>query len=129
MQPLMLAALAYFGALAASRALTRRAMARLEPAHKVLLVDLAAKRRSLFWIPLLVAFGSLAWWPREHLLTGWRVCGSLFVGQVLVQAALGWRRLAAAGLPAEFLAVQRRAVVLVAAGSLALLGGILLAFR
>lgn len=126
---LMLAALAFFGALATSRALTRRAMARLEPAHKVALVDLAAKRRTLGWIPLLAAFGSLAWWPREHLLTGWRVCAVLFVGQVLAQTALGWRRLAAAGLPAEFLAVQRRALALVAAGSLALLAGILLAFR
>lgn len=129
MQILIMAALAYFAAIAASRSIVRGAMGQLDPAQKVVLVDLAARRRSLGWIPLLLAFGSLAWWPREHLLTGWRICCGLFVVHVLTQAALQWRRLVMASLPADFLAAQRRAFFLLAAGCLALLAGVLLAFR
>lgn len=132
MRILMVGALGYFVALIFSRRIAGGAMAALDPSHKVALMDHFSRQGRKVPIALLlviVAFVSLAWWPREHLVTGWRICCLLFVGLLLARGVQSLRRMEALNLPGPFLAAQRRAVTVLAIGSASLAAGALLAFR
>lgn len=132
MRILMIGALGYFAALIFSRRIAGGAMAALESDYKVALMDHFARQGRKIPIALLVviaAFVSLAWWPREHILTGWRICCVLFVGLLLTRGVQSLRRMEALRLPDAFLAAQRRALTVLALGSASLVAGALLAFR
>jgi hypothetical protein len=132
MRILMVGALGYFLALIFSRRIAGGAMATLEAGHKVALMDHFARHGRKVPIALLLvlaAFVSLAWWPREHLVTGWRICCILFVVLLLARGVQSLRRMEALNLPPSFLAAQRRALTVLAVGSASLVAGAMLAFR
>lgn len=127
----MLGSLGYFAALIASRRIATRALMALSAAEKVRLVDEAAKRGRLpLSLALLLAgFVSLAWWPRQNLVTGWRVFCLLFLGYTVVRSIRSLQRLRAGGYGDGFLRRQRLATALHGAGALVLAAAVLLAFR
>jgi len=127
----MIGSLGYFAALVASRRIATRALAALSDAEKVRLVDEAA-RRGRFPAPLgllLAGFVSLAWWPRQHLITGWRVFCLLFLGYTVTRSIRALARLRAGGYGDEFLRGQRLAATVHGAGALLLAAAVVLAFR
>ena len=124
--------LAYFAAIIASRRIAAGALPLLSADQKVRLVDLQAAQARRFPLALLLvlaAFVSLAWWPRQHLVTGWRICCLLFLGLLLMRGLRALRRLGTMDLPAPYLAAQRRALIVLALGTAALAAATLLAFR
>lgn len=132
MRILMIGALGYFAGIIISRRIASGAMAVLEPAQKVALMDHFSRHGRRIPIALLLvlaAFVSLAWWPREYLLTGWRICCVLFAGLLLARGVQSLRRMEALALPVTFLAAQRRALTVLAFGSASLVAGAMLAFR
>jgi hypothetical protein len=132
MRILMIGALGYFAAIIFSRRVASAALAALEPAQKVALMDHFSRhgrRISIPFILVIVAFVSLAWWPREHVLLGWRICCILFVALLLGRGVQSLRRMETLALPAAFLHAQRRALTILAFGSASLVAGALLAFR
>jgi hypothetical protein len=132
MRILMIGALGYFVGIIVSRRIASGAMANLEPAQKVALMDHFSRhgrRVPIALMLVLAAFVSLAWWPREYLLTGWRICCVLFASLLLARGVQSLRRMEALALPASFLAAQRRALTALALGSASLVAGAMLAFR
>jgi hypothetical protein len=128
----MIGALGYFVALIFSRRIAGGALAALEPSQKVALMDHFARhgrRVPIVLLIVLAAFVSLAWWPREYWVIGWRICCMLFTGALLARGVQSLRRMEALALPATFLAAQRRALTVLALGSASLAAGALLAFR
>lgn len=128
----MIGALGHFVGIIISRRIASGAMAKLEPAQKVALMDHFSRHGRRIPIGLLIVlatFVSLAWWPREYLLTGWRICCVLFVGLLLARGVQSLRRMEGLALPAAFLAAQRRALTVLAFGSASLVAGAMLAFR
>ena len=127
----MLGCLGYFAALLASRRIATGALAALPPDAKVRLVDEAARRGrpSPTLVVLLAGFVSLAWWPREHLVAGWRLFCLLFLAYTVIRSFRALGRLRAGGFEREFLRRQRIAASLHGAGALVLAAAVLLAFR
>jgi hypothetical protein len=128
---LMVGSLGYFAALIASRRIATGALTLLSRDEKVRLVDEAAKRGRLP-LPLallLMGFVSLAWWPRQHLVTGWRVFCLLFLGYTVIRSVRALVRLRAGGYGDDFLQRQRFAATIHGAGALLLAAAVLLAFR
>ena len=127
----MIGSLGYFAALIASRRIATRALTLLSRDEKVRMVDEAAKRGRLP-LPLallLAGFVSLAWWPREYLVTGWRVFCLLFLGYTVIRSIRAFARLRAGGYGDDFLQRQRLAATVHGAGALLLATAVLLAFR
>lgn len=127
----MIGSLGYFAALVASRRIATRALAALSDAEKVRLVDEAAKRGRLPlpFALLLAGFVSLAWWPRQHLITGWRVFCMLFLGYTVIRSVRALGRLRAGGYGDDFLQRQQLAATVHGAGAVLLAAAVLLAFR
>jgi hypothetical protein len=132
MRILMIGALGYFVAIIMSRRIASGAMAALEPTQKVALMDHYSRygrRISIPFLLVVVGFASLAWWPRDFVLPGWRIFCVLFVGLLLARGVQSLRRMESLALPAAFLNAQRRALTVLALGSASLVAGALLAFR